>query len=487
MSQEEYEKLVDEILDEDINFNDKSQEFINHFFNKEVAEKEILQRDGKDLQEEFREAIKKNPMLLDNMNKSLDGRNKKEIDEEVKDKEIEKETKEIAKQENLTREDEEKIKEEAKDEKQLTSNDIKALAIKTIYENTLDEYHRLREDLYTGYNGQVKTGNLTNGDKMDTKLIMYQRYLRNLDMQYKGYTGYIITQDDEALKEKENKYFTKEQMNEKSVYQKTEKNLDRVSKLNEELNSIADDIARISQNSAIMSPEQFETSMNNLQEQYKEKTLELRALDPNMVELSREINEKEKNDIVQERLVGQGYENLKYKKGVIDAKNTSLDEYTDNQEDRINEKVKMETSDINQDVINSIQEQKKLADAAFAKFEQTENIEDYNEAITHLQTAEQMAGLNSLAIEEELPSNSGTMVESSEQVQARNDEEQKENEDNQDKKLKDNMGLNRTNNDKISMLKASYNERSRELSDKINEMGANEQDRASNEMVRKMN
>ncbi len=477
MNNMEYEKLMDEILDDEIDFSNKSEEFIKLFFNREVAEKEILKRDGKDLQQQFREAIKKNPMLLDNMNKSLDGRTKKEIEEEKRDIEVKNVTKEIAKEENLTREDEEEIEEEAKKEKDLTRSEIKALAIKVIYEYTLDEYHKLREDLYTGYNGQVKTGNLTNGDKMDTKLIMYQRYLRNLDMQYRQCSGYLITQADDSLKQKENRYFYNEQLNEKQVYDKAEKNLSRVHELNEQLDSIAEEIARISENAALMTPEKFESSMEELKKDYKEKTLELRALDPNMVELSRQINEKEENDLAEQRMVGQGYEDLKYKKGIIDNKNTSLDNYTDGQEEKIGENIKVETADVNQNLISSVEEQKKLADEAFAKFEQTENIEDYNIAISHLAVAEQMAGYGSDVIENELNFDDNQIE----------DENADKNEDDKDKDKKDDMGLNRTNDDKISILKASYNERSRNLSDKINEMNANEKDRDGSELVRKMN
>lgn len=482
MSKEEMDALIDEILDEEVEFSD-NEEFINHFFNREEAEKLILEMDGKDIQDEFREAIKKNPMVIDNMNESLDGRTRGEIEEEVRDEMVDEQTQEVAKEEDLSKEQEEEIKEQAKDE-DLTRDEIKALAVKAVYEQTLDEYNRLREDLYTGYNGQVKTGDLTNGDKMDTKLVMYQRYIRKLDMQYKGYTGHLITQDDEEIKDKENKYFKREQRNEKAVYEIAEENLDRVHQLNEELNAIAEEMNRISANSSLMNPEDFRRSMEELQKQYVEKTLELRALDPNVVELTRQVEAKEKTDEVRERLVGQGYEDMKYRKGVIDSTNASLDDVTDGQEERIEEKVNVESTDFNLETVSSIEEQQRKAEAAFARFESTENIEDYNEAMVYLRNAQQMAGVTSQTIEEETFSD--TQVETNGETDSRVNDEIEENE-RRDEKARDNMGLGRTADDRISDLKANFNSQNRDLTERLDEMRSNQKDLDENVMVRKMN
>lgn len=259
-------------------------------------------------------------MVLESISQRLDGKTREDVLEEERQEEISERTEEVAKEENLTNEEKEKIKEEAKSEEDVTTDMLKALVVKAVYEHTLEEYHKLREDLYTGVNGQVKTGELTNGDRMDTKLIMYERYIKKLDLQYKGYTGNLITQDDEKIKEEENKCFARDQKNERIVYAKTEANLDRVKQLNDELNGIAEEISWRSANASLMNTEDFEQEMAKLQQMYADKIVELRSLNPDIVELTRQVEEKQKTDITRDRVVGNEYERQKYKKGVIDSK-----------------------------------------------------------------------------------------------------------------------------------------------------------------------
>ncbi len=483
-NKKEIDDIIDEILQErvDVDFANHSSEFVNHFFNRDEAERIILEREGKDLQEEFNDAIKKDPMVLESISQRLDGKTREDVLEEERQEEISERTEEVAKEENLTNEEKEKIKEEAKSEEDVTTDMLKALVVKAVYEHTLEEYHKLREDLYTGVNGQVKTGELTNGDRMDTKLIMYERYIKKLDLQYKGYTGNLITQDDEKIKEEENKCFARDQKNERIVYAKTEANLDRVKQLNDELNGIAEEISWRSANASLMNTEDFEQEMAKLQQMYADKIVELRSLNPDIVELTRQVEEKQKTDITRDRVVGDEYERQKYKKGVIDSKNGALDEYTDKQEDRIEDKVDMQNNQMSQNLINSIEEQQKMADSCFAKFESTGDIRDYNEAISHLKMAEQMAGITSVEFEEieEMPQDVNEEVDKED----KNADERKEDIEN-DKK--DNMGLDRTADDRISNLKASYRERSNELNEKLNGMRNKDKEKDDNVMVRKMN
>lgn len=483
-NKKEIDDIIDEVLQErvDVDFTNHSSEFVNHFFNRDEAERIILEREGKDLQEEFNDAIKKDPMVLESISQRLDGKTREDVLEEERQEEISEKTEEIAKEENLTNEEKEKIKEEAKSEEDVTTDMLKALVVKAVYEHTLEEYHKLREDLYTGVNGQVKTGELTNGDRMDTKLIMYERYIKKLDLQYKGYTGNLITQDDEKIKEEENKCFARDQKNERIVYAKTEANLDRVKQLNDELNGIAEEISWRSANASLMNTEDFEQEMAKLQQMYADKIVELRSLNPDIVELTRQVEEKQKTDITRDRVVGNEYERQKYKKGVIDSKNGALDEYTNKQEERIEDKVDMQNNQMSQNLINSIEEQQKMADSCFAKFESTGDIRDYNEAISHLKMAEQMAGITSVEFEEieEMPQDVNEEVDKED----KNVDEKKEDIEN-DKK--DNMGLDRTADDRISNLKASYRERSNELNEKLNGMRNKDKEKDDNVMVRKMN
>ena len=215
---------------------------------------------------------------------------------------------------------------------------------------------------------------------------------------------------------------------------------------------------------------------------YADKIVELRSLNPDIVELTRQVEEKQKTDITRDRVVGNEYERQKYKKGVIDSKNGALDEYTNKQEERIEDKVDMQNNQMSQNLINSIEEQQKMADSCFAKFESTGDIRDYNEAVSHLKMAEQMAGITSVEFEEieEMPQDVNEEVDKED----KNVDERKEDIEN-DKK--DNMGLDRTADDRISNLKASYRERSNELNEKLNGMRNKDKEKDDNVMVRKMN
>lgn len=486
-NKEEIYKIIDEILDEkaNINFSEFSSDFANHFYNRDEAERIILERSGKTLQDKFNEAIKKDPMVLESISQRLDGKTKEDIAEEERQEEIDKKTEELTQEENLSHEEQEKLKEEAKSKKDVTSDMLKALVVKAVYEHTLEEYNNLREDLYTGVNGQVKTGELTNGEKMDTKLVLYERYIKKLDMQYKGYTGHLITQDDEEIKEKENKCFARNQKNEKIVYAKVEDNLDRVNKLNGELNAIAEEISWRSANAGLMKEEDFEKEMAKLQEMYLDKVVELRMLNPDIVELSRQVEAKEKNDYVRENLVGNEYERQKYKKGVIDSKNGKLDEYTDKQEEKIEDGIHDQNTQMNQSLINSVIEQQKMADSCFAKFETTGDIKDYNEALSHLKMAEQMAGITSSGLEEiDVEENSNEDITKKVEKEEENEEKRKADIESDEK---DNMGLDRTANEKMTNLKASYRERATELNEKLNQMNSQAKDKDENSLVRKLN
>ena len=191
LSDKEYEYAVNNIKDESLEGLVQTRE---------EAEAIILKKyDRKSFLRQLRRQIK--PQVIDNMNERLDGRTKEEVELERKEQ-IKKYAQDMENPESI----ESKLDEENKEETKATNSiELRSEVIKAVYEETLKQYYRLVNDLQTGVNGQVKTGSILNGTKMDNKLLLYQNYLRKLDMWYRNLNHGMPIAYDEKINELLNK------------------------------------------------------------------------------------------------------------------------------------------------------------------------------------------------------------------------------------------------------------------------------------------
>jgi hypothetical protein len=315
----------------------------NSILYQETVTDEILKRYNKLNQINFQNELKANvkEMFADNLMKRLD--KKQELAKKKTNQETEKKTLSTLKKEGLAvsrnagKTIDIKIEEEGKKGNfDLTEEDIRKEAIKALYEETLDKYYALRERVSAGKNGQVQTGDLDVGDKAGTELVLYEAYLKRINLNYMSKYKIFISEDDKEISEKENKYINREQKNQKVVNYKAEKNLDRITHLNDEINSIAEEITFLGMNSSLIKSEDFDQKMDALQKQYIEKNYELRELSPNMLEMKEQIEKKEELDEFRDSNIGEVYEN-KYEKKVQNKENYNLVKKEDNIKDKIEE------------------------------------------------------------------------------------------------------------------------------------------------------
>lgn len=268
----------------------------NNILYQEIVTDEILKKYNKSNKINFQNELKSNvkEMFIDNLNKRLDKKQeqvKKQEKSDIQDKalnSLKKEGVTLSKQarDNLNKKVEETDKKESKG---LTEEDIHKEAIKALYEEVLDKYYALREQVSTGKNGQVQTGDLDIAGKAGTELVLYEAYLKKINLNYMAKYKTFIVQDDKEISEKENKYASREFKNQKVVNYKAEENLTRINQLNDEINGIAEDITFLGMNASLMKAEDFDQQMDALQKQYIDKNYELRELSPNMLEMKEQL------------------------------------------------------------------------------------------------------------------------------------------------------------------------------------------------------
>ena len=268
--------------------------------------------------------------------------------QEAKENEMEKEQIQnlqksgIAVDKNIEKEAKEKLEEKSNDkdnnQKQVEeSKDLKKVFLEAMYTNTLEEYYHLKKDLMVGFNGQVKTGELSPGRKMNTKLIAYEKYLKKINTMYKAYSGMDIFKDSEEVNKKLSELTGYDEKNEKALNLKTEKNIGKVSQLSQEIDSISEEIVDLSERSDSMDTEEFKNRMDSLQSKLVNKQLEMDDLDPSMERLIAGNNEQERYEDMQQREIGSVY--MKRQQRAIDSKDKVSVRANDLRNERIDDKL----------------------------------------------------------------------------------------------------------------------------------------------------
>lgn len=286
-------KFIEHALNYNIKEDDINIEFNKIFIKKDIISREILtmynKKTGTNLQDSLIGIL--TPMVVEK---------------------VEKTTNKNTKQNEL-------INEKKENKSSVNPEDnIKNELLKATYESVLDEYNSLRETLYNGVNGQTKTGEISVGDKMGTKLVLYESYLRKIDLQYKSSTGKFIIQDDEKIREKEEKYKQKQSKNQEIVNAKSIKNNEKIKFLNEKIEAIMDEMLTLSENSHIYSPQEYDTKMNNLKDFYTKSFCELKYLEIDNADIYEQTIQANEYEEFREKEVGSHYEEQKEKKADLD-------------------------------------------------------------------------------------------------------------------------------------------------------------------------
>ena len=373
----------------DDSFNDIDENKLSELvYTREQAERILLKKsDRESFLIELKRSIK--PQVIDNMARSLDGRTREEIELE-REEQIQKYAKNMQNPEDIDLDiyDKENDDEE-KDGKKKDINTIRSEVLKATYKAALIEYYNLISDLQVGYNGEISRGSSDNGTKMNTKLIMYQNYLRKLDMWYGNINnGAHIAYDDEIsniVNTEENKKLN----NELIVNSKKQVKLDRIDELNDKLDEISKKMVEIS-NSEDNSLSKTE-ELRELSKVYSDTKYALANIKPSIGILYAEEREAEKNEDFKNRLGLLVYQKRTDKK-ILDSKNKSKTKRDLNQDEKMTEKI----DDIKHDaVITNLQK----AEKALEDFDTAISEGRVEDAIQSLKVANELCHASSDTVE----------------------------------------------------------------------------------------
>ena len=383
---DEYEKISTSR-----NLNIEGREIDPKDLYEEEVSKQILASYNSKYQTDFQKELRAylNPTVMEKIRASIDGQDideiKKQEQEEIGKTIDEASADGIGVDSSTKKNIEKNIEEKKKNEKGQGEVNIRAEVLKAIYKSVLEDYYRLQLSIQEeGPNSQLKTGDISVGDKNGTKLVLYERYLKNIDKSYKGIEKYSIIRDDEDIKKFEEGLAYRAGRNEKAILEKNDKNIDRAQEIYKERDAIAEEIAYLANNAAIMNSDKFKSQMDELQKRYMNESAKLYNIEPNPLELQKSIEEREQNDRFREKQVGSSYEimherQLGSKVAVQEKQNDiSLEENIEEQ----NEQVKASDEITNasaQEVLN--------------RYYEAEERGDYKKAEELLQSLEEMADI----------------------------------------------------------------------------------------------
>ena len=174
----------------------------------------------------------------------------------------------------------------------------------------IEEFKKYAELLYKLKERQAYDRNLTIGDKQGTELVLFEKYLMNLEASYKGYANSKNLTDKNL-----NDYKEIKEIKEKLAYDlgKKEEYIDN--KVNVRMNifkeiyqkrqEIAKKISEIADNKMLKNnPERFKKEMDYYQEEYRKITYEIRVLDPTLEEYQEMIRVEQENKDFAKRELG---------------------------------------------------------------------------------------------------------------------------------------------------------------------------------------
>lgn len=380
-NQEEYDAILDKMLD------DRTFEEDTEILRRKMREGKYLSLDKDEIDlivlsdydkksffSELRRQIK--PTAKEYMDKRLQGKSEQEVEQERKD--------ELKAEVDSKKDPETILKEqtEGRDIDEKTREELRREILQAIYLNTAKEYYRLVKDLQTGVNGQIYTGAITNGKRMDNKVLAYQMYLRKIDNQHRAISHgrSVISENDDIKRLFNSEEFEKEK-SEKIINKKREKDIEEVEKLNERISYLSRRIVEKTKELEYSDKKDSE-ELEALKKEYLDANAQLANLKPNDQVLYKEQKEKEKYDDYKDRTGFTYYEEKVIKKEKdVDARVKRADDKNDASEEKQENSVKHEFED------EAIKENLERAEKALEEFDDAMYKGDYSRALDALVSA----------------------------------------------------------------------------------------------------
>lgn len=380
-NQEEYDAILDKMLD------DRTFEEDTEILRRKMREGKYLSLDKDEIDlivlsdydkksffSELRRQVK--PTAKEYMDKRLQGKSEQEVEQERKD-ELEEEVESKKDPETILKE-----QTEGKNIDEKTREELRREILQAIYLNTAKEYYRLVKDLQTGVNGQIYTGAITNGKRMDDKVLAYQMYLRKIDNQHRAIShGRSVISENDDIKNLFNSEEFEKEKSEKIINKKREGDIEEVEKLNERISYLSRRIVEKTKELEYSDKKDSE-ELEALKKEYLDANAQLANLKPNDQVLYKEQKEKEKYDDYKDRTGFTYYEEKVIKKEKdVDARVKRADDKNDASEEKQENSVKHEFED------EAIKENLERAEKALEEFDDAMYKGDYSRALDALVSA----------------------------------------------------------------------------------------------------
>ena len=380
-NKEEYDTILDRML------NDRTFEEDTEILRRKMREGKTLYLDKDEIDlivlsdydkksffSELRRQIK--PTAKEYMDKRLQGKSEQEVEQERKDE---------LKAEVDSKKDPETILKEQTEGKNIdekTREELRREILQAIYLSTAKEYYRLVKDLQTGVNGQIYTGDITNGKRMDDKVLAYQMYLRKIDNQHRAIShGRSVISENDDIKSLFNSEELEKEKSEKIINKKREGDIEEVEKLNERISYLSRRIVEKTKELEYSDKKDSE-ELEALKKEYLDANAQLANLKPNDQVLYKEQKEKEKYDDYKDRTGFTYYEEKVIKKEKdVDARVKRADDKNDASEEKQENSVKHEFED------EAIKENLERAEKALEEFDDAMYKGDYSRALDALVSA----------------------------------------------------------------------------------------------------
>ncbi len=427
----------------------------------DTAMQEILasysKKYGIDIQKELRAYLE--PTTMERIRADIDGKDIDDIKKQEQ-REISKAVGEVSGAgigvDSATKDEIEKEvdKEQENGARESSEENLRAVVYKAMYKTVLEDYYNLKLGIQEqGPNNQLATGDISVGDKNGTKLVLYEKYLKNIDKSYRGIAKTSVIRDDEDIKKFEEGLAYRSGKNERAILKKNDESLDRVNELYVKRENVAEDIAYLSTRSSTMSSEKFMSQMDILQKEYKEISAKIHNIYPNPIELQKSIEERAADERFRSKEVGDTYE-IKH--------NVQLGERVNTLEKENDVKLVQDVKESNEQTYEADASIDRNADVILEQYYEAEERGNYIKAEELLQSLEAMADIKYEDIE-----TSKTEKEPSKTP----DKLQEEQEEKRDNILND-PRLNATNDEnevaKIEAERDNRKKRVKEVEEKLN-------------------
>jgi len=379
----EYDKAVKEFLNQSINFESQGSDVekiaSNSSFdrNNEILLKYYNEKTGNDFQEGLREEL--GIKVAEKLKKKLDN---KKINDKQKEEQIRDMSREAFEEEQVDKDIQERVIKKVEKENDLSQKevDFKAELMKGVYEEAYERYSSILEKYKRQ---QLREESMSIGDKEGTELVLYEKYLSNIEKKYSSYAkskgleeNHI--EDDKNIKEIKEKLRTNMKSMTRSNDEHIEDNIQRIKILSDRRNAIAEKMVEISENRDNMSPANFKATMDYYQQQYFAITVEMRSQDPTLEMYQQQLMQENENIDYSNRTIGGRNDNI------VAGSYQEIDSYGNEKEDLGDQNVKA-INEITQDYSTSVETN---VDDLIVEAQEAVNSGDLEHAIEVIESAE---------------------------------------------------------------------------------------------------